>query len=92
MGPELLDAIKLLRLIAEPCARNSNNDHDWHQCRRCRALFDIDSQQPYARKLLEAAIVALEGAATKGRRPNCENGDCADHYGDPLAWCARCAK
>lgn len=39
-----------------------------------------------------ALSAALEGAATKERRPNCENGDCADHYGDPLAWCARCAE
>ena len=24
------------------------------------------------------------------QQPDCENGDCRDHYGDPLAWCARC--
>lgn len=23
-------------------------------------------------------------------RPNCEHGDCKDHYGDPAAWCAKC--
>lgn len=42
---------------------------------------------------LESLLSARAGAEPKPRRkakPPCEYSDCADHYGDPEAWCVKC--
>jgi hypothetical protein len=42
--------------------------------------------------LTENALEVIASRSPQERRePPCANGDCSDHYGDPLAWCSRCA-
>jgi len=56
------DAAKLIRLLISKC---DSSDHDGVECRRCLALFDVQSRQPFALKLLNAAIAALDAAPSQ---------------------------
>jgi hypothetical protein len=60
-------------------------------------LIDVLGQTDewYARKATEEEghNVSVGGNDTfEKRRPDCENGDCRDHYGDSVAWCSKCIR
>lgn len=59
---------------------------------------NIDLYKPELRYVhgptLDAILTAMKEAEEqqppRETRPDCEHGDCRDHYGDPAAWCNRC--
>jgi hypothetical protein len=59
------DGAKLLELMIGPC-QIADEDHDWHDCERCIAMFDVDSRQEFALRLIRAVIAAVRSDALRG--------------------------
>lgn len=58
----LQDVIKFIELISQPC--DNQFDHDWHKCKRCIAIHELDTLHSLGQRLLKAGAAALRAAVS----------------------------